>query len=84
MKRGYKWVPIVDENLCTGCGACVEACGPRCLEILDNVAVLIRPNDCGSEEHCIKPCPESCIRMAWVLTSGDFSVGEWKRSDEEA
>ena len=78
MSRSYKWMPVIDEDLCTGCGACVEACGPRCLDILDGVAVLSRPHTCGSEEHCIEPCPEACIRMAWVPLNGDRSVGKWK------
>jgi len=78
-----KWLPVVDEDLCTGCGACVEACGPACLEIVGGVAVLVRPQACGSEEHCIAPCPERCIRMAWVPAQGDRSVGEWRESADK-
>lgn len=78
MSAGYKWVPVVDEDICDGCGVCVEACGPRCLEIVDGVSVLTRPDACGSEEHCIAPCPQACINMAWVPMDGDRSVGKWK------
>lgn len=70
-EAGLKWVPVVDDALCTGCGKCVEACGPQCLEVAGNLAVLIRPDLCGSEEHCIEPCPEGAIRMAWVGVKGD-------------
>lgn len=73
-----KWVPVVDEDLCTGCGACVEACGPRSLEIQNGVAVLERPDTCGSEEHCIAPCPTAAIQMAWVRSSGDLARGKWR------
>ena len=82
MHESYKWVPIVEEDLCTGCGACVEACGPRCLELDDRVAVLMRPHACGSEEHCIAPCYEEAIRMAWVALAGDHSRGKWKAVDK--
>ena len=78
MSLGHKWLPVVDEVTCDGCGACVEACGPRCLEIEDGVAALVRPDDCGSEEHCIAPCPRASIRMAWVPGSGDRSRGKWR------
>jgi formate hydrogenlyase subunit 6/NADH:ubiquinone oxidoreductase subunit I len=39
--REYKWVPVIDEDRCTGCRNCVEACGPNCLELVDGVAVLV-------------------------------------------
>ena len=79
MTRGSaKWLPVVEEDHCTGCGACVEVCGPRCLDILDGVAVLSRPHACGSEEHCIEPCPEGAIHMRWVPLGGDVTVGRWR------
>ena len=73
-----KWLPVVDEERCTGCNLCVEACGPKCLVIQGSVAVLARPLACGSEEHCIAPCPEKAIRMAWVRLDGIDSVGKWR------
>ena len=79
MKRvASKWIPIVDVEYCTGCGACVEACGPRCLEIINGIAVLTHPDKCGSEEHCIEPCPEGCIRMEWVERNWDKNIGKWQ------
>jgi electron transport complex protein RnfB len=76
-----KWVPVVDEDLCTGCGVCVEACGPKSLEMQDRVAVLARPDTCGSEEHCIAPCPADAIHMAWVKMAGDLACGKWRAAD---
>ncbi len=73
-----KWLPVVDELRCTGCNLCVEACGPKCLEIQGSLAVLARPFACGSEEHCIAPCPENAIRMVWLRLEGDRSVGKWR------
>ncbi len=79
MKRvAFKWLPVIDLDNCTGCGECVEACGPKCLEIANNdFAVLIRADLCGSEEHCIEPCPEDTIHMEWIEMLGDESVGKW-------
>lgn len=75
---GFKWLPAIDETRCTGCGACVDACGPRCLKVQSGIAVLTDPNICGSEEHCIAPCQEKAIRMDWVETAGDKRVGKWR------
>lgn len=76
--QAYKWVPVIDEERCTGCGLCVEACGPNCLEIVDGIAVLTRPDQCGSEEHCIPACHDDTIHMAWVPLQGNGNVGKWK------
>jgi Na+-translocating ferredoxin:NAD+ oxidoreductase RNF subunit RnfB len=78
-ERLKKWLPVIDADLCTGCGACVRACGPACLKIDDNnIAVLFMPDHCGSEEHCIAPCPEKCIHMEWVESEGDPARGKWR------
>lgn len=73
----YKWMPIVSEDSCNGCGLCVEACGPRSLAVEGGVAVLALPDTCGSEEHCIGICPSDSIRMAWLPFSGDENRGQW-------
>jgi Na+-translocating ferredoxin:NAD+ oxidoreductase RNF subunit RnfB len=73
----YKWMPIVVADRCTGCGLCVEACGPKSLAMVDGIAVLSFPDTCGSEEHCIAACREEAIQMAWLSFSGDRTVGRW-------
>lgn len=72
-----KWLPVVNSDLCTGCGDCIEACGPKSLELANHVASLVRPGTCGSEEHCIDPCKAGAITMAWVAYSGANSRGRW-------
>lgn len=57
---------------------CVAACGPESLELVDGIAVLARPETCGSEEHCIDVCADDAIHMAWVSMSGDGAVGKWR------
>lgn len=73
-----KWLPVVDMNRCTGCGKCVEACGPRSLTLANGMAVLSGPDSCGSEEHCIAPCPEKAIQMQWISFKGNPKRGLWK------
>jgi MinD superfamily P-loop ATPase len=73
-----KWVPVVAADKCTGCGRCVEVCGVKCLEIAEGIAVLPRPDACGSEEHCITECRDDAIHMAWVPMGGNEAVGVWR------
>ena len=82
MSRSYKWIPVVDEDTCTGCGLCVEACGPNCLGIVVGIAMLLCAQTCGSEEHCIAECPEDAIHMQWIPMSGIDDIGKWKVTDE--
>jgi Na+-translocating ferredoxin:NAD+ oxidoreductase RNF subunit RnfB len=78
--KKYKWVPVINTTMCNGCRECVLACGPKCLEIKGQVAVLTKPDICGSEEHCIAPCPIGVIRMEWVEMEGDLNLqrGKWR------
>ena len=72
-----KWMPVILESACTGCGLCVEACGPRSLAMDIGLAVLAFPDTCGSEEHCVSACPEDAIQMRWLPFSGNRDVGRW-------
>jgi MinD superfamily P-loop ATPase len=77
----HKWLPVIDEELCTGCGLCVKACRPDCLGIVDGVAMLLSAESCGSEEHCVAACAEDAIHMQWIPMRGDGSVGRWQILD---
>ena len=73
-----KWLPRIDPSKCTGCSRCVEVCGVKCLEMAEGIAVLPRPDACGSEGHCMKECREDAIQMAWVPMQGNERVGVWR------
>lgn len=72
-----KWMPAILEDRCTGCGLCVEACGPKSLVMVKGVAVLGFPDTCGSEEHCIAVCVDEAIQMTWLPFSGNRNTGRW-------
>lgn len=74
----HKWMPVVDDDTCDGCQLCIQACGPECLELRDELAVLTIPEACGSEEHCIGVCPSDSIHMEWLPWKGDTSRGKWR------
>ena len=56
-------LPVVDQEACTGCVACVDACDGGCLQMEGGVAVLINPEACVGAEHCVESCPIGAIRM---------------------
>ena len=50
---------FVDDELCTGCGSCVDICPFVGIEIIDNKAVITEScNFCGS---CLDACPVNAI-----------------------
>jgi ferredoxin len=57
-------LPSLDARLCTGCGDCVLSCPVDCLEMLDTIPWLPRPEDCISCGLCAAVCPADAIRMA--------------------
>jgi len=52
----------IDENRCTGCGACVAGCHGRALEIVDGKA-RINENNCDGLGVCIGTCPVGAIKL---------------------
>lgn len=54
--------PVVDSNLCTACGICVDECPQSCYD-LEDVAVLARPDDCNECGICVDACPNEAISM---------------------
>jgi MinD superfamily P-loop ATPase len=78
MATAYKWLPVVNEDCCTGCGKCVEACDNDCLQLVWSYANLVGPVMCGSEGTCQEACPEEAIHMEWVSTPGDQQHGRWQ------
>jgi NAD-dependent dihydropyrimidine dehydrogenase PreA subunit len=55
-------LPVVDPNLCTACGICIDECPSGCYDLGD-VAELNRPEDCTECEICVDACPNGSISM---------------------
>ena len=61
-------VPVVDAELCTGCGACGEICQFNALAVLPD-DVLVFPELCHSCTGCWRVCPEE------AMTPGQREIG---------
>lgn len=55
-------VPVVDPNVCTACGICVDECPQGCYD-LEDIARLNRPDDCSECGICVDACPNGAITM---------------------
>lgn len=55
--------PLIDEEACTGCEVCLDECPNDCLELVEDIAKLVRPEDCDGCGSCAEVCPTEAISM---------------------
>jgi len=51
----------IDEDKCTGCGLCANACHEGAIEIIDGKARLTREDFCDGFGDCLPNCPTGAI-----------------------
>jgi ferredoxin len=56
--------PVVDQETCIGCGACVDLC-PEVFELKDDKAWVIGPEKCDacSCQEAAESCPVDAISL---------------------
>jgi len=60
--------PIINSNICLGCGSCVNACPEakhQVLGLIDNKAELLNPSDCIGHGACKTACPANAIELVF-------------------
>ena len=53
----------IDEDKCTGCGLCADACHEGAIAIIDGKAKLLRDDFCDGFGDCLPACPADAIRI---------------------
>ena len=53
----------IDEDKCTGCGACVTQCAEGALQIVNGKAKVVNDVFCDGLGACIGECPEDALRI---------------------
>jgi NAD-dependent dihydropyrimidine dehydrogenase PreA subunit len=56
-------VIIIDENICNGCGSCVNSCHEGALELIDGKAQVVNETFCDGLGACIGECPLGAIKI---------------------
>ncbi|MCI6021159.1 MAG: 4Fe-4S binding protein [Clostridia bacterium] len=51
----------IDEDKCTGCGACANACHEGAIGMVDGKAKLLRDDYCDGLGDCLPACPADAI-----------------------
>ena len=51
----------IDEEKCSGCGLCADACHEGAIEMVDGKAKLVRENFCDGFGDCLPNCPAGAI-----------------------
>lgn len=54
--------PIVDAQLCNGCGECVDQCPIEAIALVDGTA-RIDADECTECQGCVEPCPSEAISL---------------------
>ena len=53
----------IDEELCTGCGACVSPCVEGAFAIVDGKAKVLRDELCDGAGFCLGVCPTGALTI---------------------
>jgi thioredoxin reductase/NAD-dependent dihydropyrimidine dehydrogenase PreA subunit len=58
--------PLIDENMCIGCGSCVDACPEKgVLGLIDGKAALVEASHCIGHGACRMACPTQAIQLVF-------------------
>lgn len=56
------FIVTVDQDLCVGCGACVEAC-PAQIFTLEDGKAQVSDDECLGCQSCVSVCPVDAIKV---------------------
>jgi thioredoxin reductase/NAD-dependent dihydropyrimidine dehydrogenase PreA subunit len=58
--------PVIDPNLCAGCGSCTKACPEgTILSLINHKAVMVAPTKCMGHGECERACPMNAIKLVF-------------------
>ena len=77
----------INEELCNGCGLCVNACHESAIGLVDGKAKLLRDDYCDGLGNCLPVCPTNAItfeeREALEYNEEEVNRNVLKKKEEE-
>ncbi len=77
-------VPTIDQETCTGCGACLSICPDRILAADTSGKALVNGDSCMQCGHCYAVCPVAAVSVPFLELPEDFRSIEIQDSDQVA
>ncbi|NLK28290.1 MAG: 4Fe-4S binding protein [Clostridiales bacterium] len=78
----------IDEDLCNGCGLCVDACHEAAIGIINGKAKLLRDDYCDGLGNCLPVCPTGAItfeeREALPFNEEEVKKNMMKQKEKES
>lgn len=72
----------IDEELCNGCGLCVNACHEAAIGLVDGKAKLLRDDYCDGLGNCLPVCPTNAISFE-EREAAEYNEAEVKANMEQ-
>ncbi len=63
-------IPRIDERRCTGCGNCEALCPTQAVQVVNDKAIIVRPEVCAYCNVCETFCPEEAIGRPFLIVFG--------------
>jgi MinD superfamily P-loop ATPase len=68
-------IPVINRQLCSGCGRCARLCPTRAVEVRDGKATIVRPADCTFCDICESYCPDEAIGRPFQIAFAPQGAG---------
>lgn len=62
-RNGETGIVLVDEELCTGCAACIEACPLEAISLDKEKNTVFKCDLCGGDPECVKVCAREILTL---------------------
>lgn len=75
--------PLINPNLCLGCGTCVSACPEgEILGLINRKAELVEPSSCIGHGACKEACPTHAITLVFGTETRGIEIPQLKSDFE--